>query len=242
MMLPFPTSLTTKLSLLLSGQTLVTVTSIHLSFFFYLNGWTGSSVLPIMFTQICMRLCCYWPRPTFLLVHPVRSSQVARTSRLSLRQVVRSSSPVTWLGCHVSLACSHVSWLLSRCGRQGRSLAVLVSQAPRPSQARPTPFSWIRCRPRLVRLSLSAESAAIQQCFSLTINQWTVLSVTINQRNEQAACLSQYALVTHASPSRCNFEPLFTFLGAGGVKHVPKWCPHSHYSRSWVWQKFSNRK
>jgi hypothetical protein len=155
-----------------------------------------------MFTQICMRLCCYWPRPTFLLVHPVRSSQVARTSRLSLRQVVRSSSPVTWLGCHVSLACSHVSWLLSRCGTQGRSLAVLVSQAPRPSQARPTPFSWIRCRPGL----------------------------------------SQYALVTHASPSRCNFEPLFTFLGAGGVKHVPKWCPHSHYSRSWVWQKFSNRK
>jgi hypothetical protein len=39
---------------------------------------------------------------------------------------------------------------------------------------------------QLVRLSLSAESAAIQQCFSLTTNQRTVLSATINQRNEQA--------------------------------------------------------
>jgi hypothetical protein len=39
---------------------------------------------------------------------------------------------------------------------------------------------------RLVRLSLSAESAAIQQCFSLTTNQRTVLSAIINQRNEQA--------------------------------------------------------
>jgi hypothetical protein len=38
----------------------------------------------------------------------------------------------------------------------------------------------------LVRLSLSAESAAIQQCFSLTINQRTVLLAIINQRNEQA--------------------------------------------------------
>jgi hypothetical protein len=37
-----------------------------------------------------------------------------------------------------------------------------------------------------VRLSLSAESATIQQCFSLTINQRTVLSATINQQNEQA--------------------------------------------------------
>jgi hypothetical protein len=37
-----------------------------------------------------------------------------------------------------------------------------------------------------VRLSYSAESAAIQQCFSLTINQRAVLSATINQRNEHA--------------------------------------------------------
>jgi hypothetical protein len=37
-----------------------------------------------------------------------------------------------------------------------------------------------------VRFSYSAESAAIQQCFSLTTNQRTVLSATINQRNEQA--------------------------------------------------------
>jgi hypothetical protein len=43
----------------------------------------------------------------------------------------------------------------------------------------------------LVRLSISAESAVIQQCFSLTTNQRTVLSATANQRNEQAACLSQ---------------------------------------------------
>jgi hypothetical protein len=39
---------------------------------------------------------------------------------------------------------------------------------------------------QLVRLSLSTESAAIQQCFSLTINQQTVFSATMNQRNEQA--------------------------------------------------------
>jgi hypothetical protein len=32
-----------------------------------------------------------------------------------------------------------------------------------------------------VRLSYSAKSADIQQCFSLTINQRTVLSATINQ-------------------------------------------------------------
>jgi hypothetical protein len=37
-----------------------------------------------------------------------------------------------------------------------------------------------------VRFAGSAESAAIQQCFSLTINQRTVLSATIIQRNEQA--------------------------------------------------------
>jgi hypothetical protein len=37
-----------------------------------------------------------------------------------------------------------------------------------------------------LRLSISAESAAIQQCFSLTINQRTVLSATTIQRNEQA--------------------------------------------------------
>jgi tRNA A37 N6-isopentenylltransferase MiaA len=36
-----------------------------------------------------------------------------------------------------------------------------------------------------VRLSYSAELAAIQQCFPLTTNQRTVLSATINQRNEQ---------------------------------------------------------
>jgi hypothetical protein len=38
----------------------------------------------------------------------------------------------------------------------------------------------------LVRLSYLAKSAAIQQYFSFTINQRTVLSATINQRNEQA--------------------------------------------------------
>jgi hypothetical protein len=37
-----------------------------------------------------------------------------------------------------------------------------------------------------VCLSYSAESAAIQQCFSLTTNQQIVLSAKINQRNEQA--------------------------------------------------------
>jgi hypothetical protein len=37
-----------------------------------------------------------------------------------------------------------------------------------------------------VRLSYLAESAAIQQCFSLTANQRTILSATINQRNEHA--------------------------------------------------------
>jgi hypothetical protein len=37
-----------------------------------------------------------------------------------------------------------------------------------------------------VCLSYSVKSAAIQQCFSLTINQRTVLLATINQRNEQA--------------------------------------------------------
>jgi hypothetical protein len=38
-----------------------------------------------------------------------------------------------------------------------------------------------------VRFAGSAESAAIQQCFSLTTNQRTVLLATINQRNEQGA-------------------------------------------------------
>jgi hypothetical protein len=37
-----------------------------------------------------------------------------------------------------------------------------------------------------VRFAGSAESAAIQQCFSLTTNQRTVLSATIYQRNKQA--------------------------------------------------------
>jgi hypothetical protein len=36
-----------------------------------------------------------------------------------------------------------------------------------------------------VRLSYSAESAAIQQYFSLIANQRTVLSATVNQRIEQ---------------------------------------------------------
>jgi hypothetical protein len=44
----------------------------------------------------------------------------------------------------------------------------------------------ITCPLRSTRLNLSAESAGIQEYFSLTINQRTVLSVTINQRNEQA--------------------------------------------------------
>jgi hypothetical protein len=35
-------------------------------------------------------------------------------------------------------------------------------------------------------LSYLAKSSIIQQCFSLTINQQTVLSATVNQRNEQA--------------------------------------------------------
>jgi predicted metal-dependent enzyme (double-stranded beta helix superfamily) len=43
-----------------------------------------------------------------------------------------------------------------------------------------------------VRLSLSAESAAIQQYFSLTTNQRTVLSATTNQRNEQADYFSNF--------------------------------------------------
>jgi hypothetical protein len=38
-----------------------------------------------------------------------------------------------------------------------------------------------------VRFAGSAESAAIQQCFSLTTNQRTVFSATMNQRNEQGA-------------------------------------------------------
>jgi hypothetical protein len=40
-----------------------------------------------------------------------------------------------------------------------------------------------------VRFAGSAESATIQQYFSLTINQRTVLSATIIQRNEQASDL-----------------------------------------------------
>jgi hypothetical protein len=43
----------------------------------------------------------------------------------------------------------------------------------------------------LVRLNLSAESAAIQQCFSLVTNQRTVLSATINQRNEHATVVAE---------------------------------------------------
>jgi hypothetical protein len=39
---------------------------------------------------------------------------------------------------------------------------------------------------RFVRLSLSAKSAVIQQYFSLTTNQQTVLSATVNQRTEHA--------------------------------------------------------
>jgi hypothetical protein len=53
---------------------------------------------------------------------------------------------------------------------------------------------------RLVRLSLSAESAAIQQCFSLTTNQRTVLSATINQRNEQAVQQCSCGLQEEAPP------------------------------------------
>jgi hypothetical protein len=51
-----------------------------------------------------------------------------------------------------------------------------------------------------VRLDLSAESAAIHQCFSLTTNQRTVLSATINQRNEQGACMHElFRWVLHVS-------------------------------------------
>jgi hypothetical protein len=57
------------------------------------------------------------------------------------------------------------------------------------------------CHP--VRLDLSAESAAIQQYFFLTINQRTVLSATINQRNEQAVylwmCSAKGTKQTHAT-------------------------------------------
>jgi hypothetical protein len=49
-----------------------------------------------------------------------------------------------------------------------------------------TDILYRACRGALVRLSYSAKSAAIQQCFSLTINQRTVLSTIINQQNEQA--------------------------------------------------------
>jgi hypothetical protein len=49
----------------------------------------------------------------------------------------------------------------------------------------PIPCAFFACLRRLIRLSLSAESAAIQQCFSLTANQRTVLSATINQRAHQ---------------------------------------------------------
>jgi hypothetical protein len=41
---------------------------------------------------------------------------------------------------------------------------------------------------QLVRPSLSAESAVIQQYFSLTTKQRIVLSATTNQRKEQADC------------------------------------------------------
>jgi hypothetical protein len=46
-----------------------------------------------------------------------------------------------------------------------------------------------------VRFAGSAQSAAIQQCFSLTTNQRTVLSATINQRNEQGVDLTVFILI-----------------------------------------------
>jgi hypothetical protein len=52
--------------------------------------------------------------------------------------------------------------------------------ADSPSAAPPVEYQ-AKCK-----RSYSAELAAIQQCFSLTTNQRTGLSATINHRNEQA--------------------------------------------------------
>jgi hypothetical protein len=50
--------------------------------------------------------------------------------------------------------------------------------------------------PHPVRLSYSAESTAIQQYFSLTTNQRTVFSATINQRNDVLETFSSSKLVS----------------------------------------------
>jgi hypothetical protein len=55
-----------------------------------------------------------------------------------------------------------------------------------------------------VRFAGSAESAAIQDCFSLTTNQRTVLSATIIQRNEQGATAVRAQACTMAPT---NFVP-----------------------------------
>lgn len=155
-------------------------------------------MLPIIFTHIyaCVYVVTDPVGPHFYWSIVSGNSQAVR-SGLAQSYVPLPLSTES-LGCHVSLACSHVSRPLSRCGRAIRALDAPVSQAraPRPRQARSTPF--------------------------MDTLPWPGPGPT-----------QQYALVTHASPSRCNFEALFTFVG--NVKHVPKWCAHSHCSLSWVW-------
>jgi hypothetical protein len=81
-----------------------------------------------------------------------------------------------------------------------------------------------------VRLSYSAESAVIQQCFSLTTNQRTVLSTTINQRNEQVefffTVVDDFLRVLPPPGSRQTFlEPFSSSLG---VVHCR---PSTHHHR-----------
>jgi hypothetical protein len=72
----------------------------------------------------------------------------------------------------------------------------MPSRYPAPEEKHTTNEDLISMHP--VRLSYSAESAAIQQCFSLTTNQRTVLLATINQRNEQTAYMQDKGSATYS--------------------------------------------
>jgi hypothetical protein len=92
---------------------------------------------------------------------------------------------------------------------------------------------------QLVRLGLSAESAAIQQCFSLTANQRTVLSATINQRNEHAGILSKLKeciLSDESDTFYCKTSPRRHFLVShywiNGLETTNKSRSHHHHIAS----------
>jgi hypothetical protein len=76
-----------------------------------------------------------------------------------------------------------------------------------------------------VRLDLSAEPTAIQQCFSLTINQRTVLSATINQRNEQGVVDAQCFTAFFR-----NHSASLLFLGTT-VLHCFWWCYRTFWAK-----------